>query len=228
MKRCILCLHELPIFRGLDRNQFENVCLSTTKKRLEKGEFLFHQGERISTIYLIKAGKLKLVQTTEEGREKIFDVSGPGEVLGEISLFQEQEQPFSAVAMEETYICCFNKQQFETVVQQDPAFAVRIINYLGQKQYEAIRKSGEEAGQPVKEKLLRLFYRLAGEYGRKVPEATVIELKVTQQELADMVGASRVMVVQALKELKETGIIDRVGKYYVVKSDPCISKSFNQ
>ncbi|MBO8169866.1 MAG: Crp/Fnr family transcriptional regulator [Thermoanaerobacteraceae bacterium] len=227
MKRCILCLQELPIFQGLDRNQFANVCFSTTKKRLDKGEFLFYQGQRANTIYLVKSGKLKLIQATEGGREIILDVIGPGEVLGETSLFHEQEQLFSAVALEETNLCCFSRQQFEKLIQQDTSLAVRIISYLSQKLYETMRQVGEVATQSVKEKILRLLFRLAGEYGREITSGTVIEVEVTQQELANMVGASRVMVAQVLKELKEVGVVDREGKYYVLKNDPCLSKHFS-
>ncbi|OLN28404.1 Crp/Fnr family transcriptional regulator [Desulfosporosinus metallidurans] len=223
MKRCIICLQELDLFQGLEREQFANLCQCTKRKRLSKGHYLFHQGETTSTIYLIKSGKLKLVQTALDGHETILDVCGPGEVLGEMSLYQEQNENSSAIAMEEVRICCFSKLQFESLIKQDPSFAMRIISYLGQKRYETMLKPSKEAGLTVKERLLRLFYRLAEQYGRKTPTSTLIDLKITQQELADMIGSSRVMVIQALKELKAANIIDREKRYFVLKDDPCIS-----
>lgn len=223
MKRCLICLQELDMFQGLERVQFTNLCQCTKRKRLSKGHYLFHQGETTSTIYLIKSGKLKLVQNAEDGHETILDVCGPGEVLGELSLFQEQNEHSSAIAMEEVCICCFSKIQFESLIKQDPSFALRIISYLGQKRYENILKLGKEAGQTVKERLLRLFYRLAEQYGQKTSTSTLIDLKITQQELADMIGSSRVMVIQALNELKAANIIDREKRYYVLKNDPCLS-----
>jgi len=223
MKRCIICLQELDLFQGLEREQFANLCQCTKRKRLSKGHYLFHQGETTSTIYLIKSGKLKLVQTDLDGHETILDICGPGEVLGEMSLYQEQNENSSAIAMEEVRICCFSKLQFESLIKQDPSFAMRIISYLGQKRYETMLKLSKEAGQTVKERLLQLFYRLAEQYGRKTPTSTLIDLRITQQELADMIGSSRVMVIQALKELKAANIIDREKRYFVLKDDPCIS-----
>jgi len=223
MKRCIICLQELDLFQGLDREQFNNLCQCTTRKKLSKGAHLFFQGEMTSTIYLIKSGKLKLVQTTENGRESILDVCGPGEILGELSLFQEQKEPSSAVAMEEANICCFSRQQFKELIRQDPSFALRIISYLGEKRYETLQKQIEETRQTVKEKLLHLFYRFANDYGQKHESGLLIDLKVTQQELADMIGSSRVMVVHALKEFEEANIIGREKRYYILKEDPCIS-----
>ena len=223
MKRCIICLQELELFQGLESEQLANLCACTARKKLPKGERLYRQGEIPRTIYLIKSGKLKLVQSTEDGRETILDVCGPGEVLGELSLFQEQDEPSSAIAMEEASICCFGKQQFETLVKQDPSFALRIISYLGQKRYEAMQKQSEDNRQTVKEKVLSLLYRFANEYGEKRADGLLIDLKITQQELADMIGSSRVMVVQALKELKAFNVIDREKRYYILKKDPCLA-----
>ncbi len=223
MKHCIICLQELELFQGLDKEQFGSLCRCATRKKLSRGGCLFLQGETTNTIFLIKSGKLKLVQTAEDGREAILDVCGPGEVLGELSLYREQQEPSSAIAMEEACICCFSKQQFEALIKQDPSFALRIISYLGQKRYESIVKTGKGAGQTVKERLLRRFYSLAEQYGRKGTGSTVIDLRITQQELADMIGSSRVMVVKALKELQASNIIGREKRYYALKADPCIS-----
>lgn len=223
MKRCLICLQELDLFQGLERVQFTSMCQCTIRKRLSKGHYLFHQGDLTGTIFLIKSGKLKLVQNAEDGHETILDICGPGEVLGELSLYQEQKEHSSAIAMEEACICCFSKIQFESLIKQDPSFALRIINYLGQKRYDNILNSEKESRGTVKEKLLRLFYSLAEQYGRKLPNSTMIDLIITQQELADMIGSSRVMVIQALNVLKEANIIDRKKRYYILKDDPCLS-----
>lgn len=223
MKRCLICLQELDLFQGLEPVQFTSLCQCTIRKRLSKGHYLFHQGDLTGTIFLIKSGKLKLVQNAEDGHETILDICGPGEVLGELSLYQEQKEHSSAIAMEEACICCFSKIQFESLIKQDPSFALRIINYLGQKRYDNILNSEKESRGTVKEKLLRLFYSLAEQYGRKLPNSTMIDLIITQQELADTIGSSRVMVIQALNELKEANIIDREKRYYILKDDPCLS-----
>ncbi|WP_088224976.1 Crp/Fnr family transcriptional regulator [Desulfosporosinus sp. FKB] len=222
MKRCLICLQELDLFQGLDREQFTNLCQCTTRKRLSKGNYLFHQGDITDTIHLVKSGKLKLVQTAEDGHETILDICGPGEVLGELSFYKEQKEHSSAIAMEEACICCFSKIQFESLIKQDPSFALRIINYLGQKRYDNLN-SEKETRRTVKEKLLGLFYNLAKQYGKKLQNSTMIDLIITQQELADMIGSSRVMVIQTLNELKDANIIDRKNRYYILKEDPCLS-----
>lgn len=223
MKHCIVCLQDLDLFQGLKPEQFAHLCQSANRRKLQRGDYLFCQGDITNTIYLIKSGKLKLVQTDRNGHETILEVVGPGEVLGELSLYQEQPEHSSAVAMEEACICCFSKLQFEAAIKQNPTLALRIIDYLGQKRYEAMLNTGRDSGLPVKERLLRLIYNLAEEYGRETDTATLIDLKITQQELADMIGASRVMVSQAIRELEAANVIARKARYFILKSDPCTS-----
>jgi len=223
MRRCMICLQELDLFQGLDTDAFMKLCKCTAKKKLAKGDALLCQGEITSAVYLIKAGKLKLTQITEDGREAILDICGPGEIIGELSFFHEQSSTTSAIAMEETFVCCFSRSQFEALIREDAHFALRIISYLGEKRYENLQKLGEDTRQTVKEKLLRLFYRFAGDYGKESEAGTLIDLKITQQELADMIGSSRVMVIHALQELEAANIIGRVNRQYLLKPDPCTS-----
>lgn len=226
MGRCIFCLQELPVFEGLSGEDFNNVCLSSNKIWIPKGTFLIRQGDFSSAIYLIKQGKLKLVQLTADGRELIIDILGPGEVLGDTSLFQDRVTPFSVLALDDVKLCSFSKELFEKLITENPRVAIQIINYLSGKLHTTIQQAGDSTGATVRNKLLKLFIRLSGEYGIRKKEETLIDLKLTQQEIADMIGASRVMVAQKLKELKDNKIIGRQGKYYTLYNDPCIEENF--
>ncbi len=221
MQRGVLCLKELLLFEGLDKDDFYGICPGAMNKSVLKGQYLFRQGEHDHAIYLIKSGKLKLIQNTEEGREIIINIIGPGDVLGETALFQEHEMTFSAIAIEDVKLCAINRSDLELIVQRNPEFAVRIISHLARKLNATMQQVSESSGASVKEKLLRLLLRLANEYGKTTPDMTIIELKITQQEMGSMVGASRVKVSQVLRELKESGILRYNGKYYMIKADFC-------
>lgn len=225
MSKCAICLHDLPIFEGLDSEDFASVCLTAAKQKLEKGECLFHQGDPSETLYLIKEGTVKLVQYTEEGREIILDVVGRGEVLGETALFQQQKHFASAIALEMVKVCSISLNQFEQLIMAKPAIAMKIIANLGQKLYLTMQQLGDVTNNSVAEKLTRLLLRLAREYGEETPEGHLVALNLTQQDLANMVGASRVMVAQVLKQFKEKGFLIKKDKYYVIQ-DRCLDKHF--
>ncbi len=228
MKNCFYCLKELPAFADLEMIEFSVICQSTLRKKLSKGETLFHQGEKISSIYLIKKGSIKLNQVTEEGRELVIDVLGSGEVLGEMALFQNKEMSCSAVAREDTMICCFSREKLEKVIKDNPALAIKIISNLGMKLNHAHEKIGDNALPLVKQRIVKTFNRFAKEYGSKTLEGIKIDITITQEELASMVGASRVMVGHVIKELRESNLLDNQGKHYILKTDPCIIKNFER
>lgn len=223
MKRCVLCLQELDLFAGLAVPQKERLCDSTDRLLLPRGRRLFAQGELTNSVYLIKSGRFKLVQSTSSGHETIVDICGPGEILGEMTILQQQEAPVSAVALEPSMVCCLSREQFEALVREDSMFAMRIIAYLGEKRYADMQKLGSETRQTVKEKLLHLFYKFAEESGSPHPDGTLITLRLTQQELADYVGASRVMVANAIKELEGMRALRREKRNYILLNDPCTS-----
>lgn len=225
MRQRLLCLRELPLFEGLDESEFNSICPGIVNKSIAKGEFLFCQGEFDHAVYLIKSGKLKLIQNTVDGRETIISIVGPGEVVGETALFQEDELIFSAVALENVRLCGFNRHDLEMIIRQNPDFAVKIISHLAGKLNTTIQQVSESTGVSVKEKVLRLLVRLAGEYGKTTPEMTIIELSITQQEIGNMIGASRVKVSQVLRELKSAGILGSHGKYYTIKTDFCVKNA---
>lgn len=225
MQQHLLCLKELPLFQGLTEIEFNNICPGTINKSVAKGQFLFRQGEQNHAIYLVKSGKLKLIQNTEDGRETIISIVGPGEVLGETALFQEQDLTFSAVAIENARLCGFDRRNLEMIIERNPGFAVKIISHLARKLNTTMQQVSESSGASVKERLLRLLVRLANEHGKMTSHMTIIELNITQQEMGNMIGASRVKVSQVLRELRDAGVVGHNSKYYTIKTDFCIKNA---
>ncbi|MDP2858994.1 MAG: Crp/Fnr family transcriptional regulator [Bacillota bacterium] len=220
------CLRDLDLFEGLDSQAFESVCATALKRLVPKGSYLFRQGDTAAELLLVKSGKIKLVQVTPEGRQIIHGVLGPGDTTGEHMLFSRTEQPCDAIALEETCVCGYSRERLEVLTRQYPSVAVQIIGHLSRKLSEATNKIEDLAGIPVKEKVVRLMCRLAEKHGRPLgSELVLIELDLTQSEIASMVGASRVMVANVLGELRSAGTIERRGRRYAVKRSPATPES---
>lgn len=213
-----LCLHDIPIFTGLDRTSFRSICLATSKYFKKKGEFLFKQGDPSNTIYIIKSGRFKLVRTTESGEEAIIQIIGSGEIIGETTLFRE-DMPLSisAIAIEDAKACAIGRQSFESIIRSEPDIALKIIKNLSNRLHDAWEQIAESNTQTIQEKVVSLFIRLAQEYGEPHVEGTIIKICLTQQEIASIVGASRVMISQVLGELTKRNYIYKKGKYYILK-----------
>ncbi len=221
MNNKILCLHDIPLFSGMDKTSFRSFCLLSGKVSLKRGDYLFKQGDPADTIYIVKAGSLKMVRVTEDGEEIILQIVASQEVIGENALFRKDAlQPTSAIAIEDSKVCILNRETFEKIIEANPQLAFQIIENLGNRLYNLWNQMAEFNIQTTREKLLNLFIQLAKQHGKKCDKGTLVDLKLTQQELASMVGASRAMVSQVLKELQANGSINRDKKKYILK-DRC-------
>lgn len=228
LKQYILCLQELPVFKALTNNEFiEEICRNTKKMRIKKGEILFYQGDEANFLYLVKSGMLKLMHYDSEGNEKILDIIGPRECVGETAFWSARYE-FEAVALEDTNLCCYCFSHFRTFILGNPIYSERIIKYLGQKLDDSMFRIKNLDGLLVKDKLLKQLEKLADDHGQLMDDGSsrMIRINITQKDLANMVGASRMMVNNALKELKEDNLLDKKDSFYVLKSDKCLIKNF--
>ncbi|MFZ5650109.1 MAG: Crp/Fnr family transcriptional regulator [Bacillota bacterium] len=158
--------------------------------------------------------------TKWNGKEVILQLAGRGDVLGEAALFREGFHPATAVALEDSRVCTVTRRSFEEIVRQSPDLAMQIIISLGSRLYDTWEQVTELNAGNTRERVFNLLIRLAGEHGEPCTEGTIIKIHLTQQDIADFVGASRVMVVQTLKELAEKNYLIRNDKYYILK-DHC-------
>lgn len=225
MQKCVTCLWDLPVFGGLSMDEFKNVCTNASKSKLKKGAYLFHCEDISDTVYLIKEGAVKLVQYTEEGKEIILDVVGRGEVLGETALFNKQKNLCDAVALEKLSVCSFSLEQFEELIKERPNLSLGIISRLGEKLYSTMQQLGDAANHSAESKLLALFFRLAKEYGEETTIGQLIKLNIPQEDIANMIGTSRVTVSRLINQFIDRDFLSREGKYYLIK-DKCLANNF--
>lgn len=219
-----LCLRDLPLFADVGPDVFRPVCAIADKRSLRRGDVLFAQGDPVHAVHLIKQGSFKLVRLTEDGREVVLRLASQGEILGEDALFQNSIYAASAVALDEAKVCSISRQRLEDVIKQRPDLAWQVIASLGSRLYDLWAQVTELSGQSIREKVLSLLVRLASEHGEKAPEGTRIRLRLTQEDIAGLVGASRVRVALVLRELHEEDRISRRGHNYVLRDD-CSLKS---
>ncbi len=215
--RYYLCLREMPLFAGLDRDHFRLICQATNRHVLRKGEHLFKQGDLAESVYIIKQGTFKIVRVTETGEEAIVQIIGPGELIAETGLFQKDTTHLAtAVALEDSKACGIDRATFKKVIQDNPDLAWQIIENLNNRLYGALEQISELNTLTTRDKVLGLFVRLAKQHGEPCPKGTRINLSLTQQEIAGLIGATRVMVSRALHELTAERFLERDRKCYIL------------
>jgi CRP/FNR family cyclic AMP-dependent transcriptional regulator len=188
----------------------EQACRRRTFKR---GETLFYEEDPGSALYILQTGQVKIVRLAPDGEERILHLEGPGECLGELSLIDGAPRSAKAVALEAVEALVLYREEFLALVERHPAVARAVMSGLA----EMVRRLSEQVQDltalNVPGRIAKKLLELADSHGQATPEGVQIALKLSQQELAEMIGATRVAVNQALSWFRSQGILatDRQG-----------------
>lgn len=209
----ISCMKELSIFNELSSKELLMVPSFAHKRRYQPGEVLFTEGAEMDAIYLIKSGQIKLSKVFRNGKEITLQMIGSDQILGENALFSDSQHAFTAQVVEEAFVCACTKQEFEQLIGDYPQVGLKIIKALGKKLDQFAKRMDSLTIYDVKGRLVNLFFHLSEEYGIDTSRGVVIDLELTHQNLAEFVGASRVMVTQALSQLD--GVVNQKKKFVI-------------
>ncbi|MEW6032831.1 MAG: Crp/Fnr family transcriptional regulator [Bacillota bacterium] len=188
--------------------------------RYREGQILFTQGQRGQRgLYWLRSGRVKFSLLTDDGLERVVGFAGEGDVFGETSVLRDAGHVVMAEAVSDCVVYVFEPAVVLRVLHEDPDLAVELLEVLARKLEFSVKLVEEMTFLGVKERLARTIVRLAADSGpRPADRSRPVSLQVTHQELANMIGASRVMVTQALAELAREGAIEH-GRCRVVVRD---------
>ncbi|MFT5701401.1 MAG: CRP-like cAMP-binding protein [Desulforhopalus sp.] len=202
-----ICLGELWMFENLPQAEVAELIREANRQKLAKGDHLFMQSDPAEELFLIKGGRVKLAKIFEDGRELTLDIRKDGDFLGE-NVFSDQGQyPVSAICLEDTMTCGFNKNQFEQLVLKHPTIGLQVIKNLSDRVTWLTSQVGSLAVTNIEERLHRVLCNVAKKHGTTSSQGTVIQFPLTHEDLSFLTGSHRVSITRAMKALKEAGKI---------------------
>jgi CRP/FNR family transcriptional regulator, cyclic AMP receptor protein len=188
----------------------EAVCRRRVFKR---GEALFHEEDPGNALYIVQTGQVKIVRLAPDGEERILHLEGPGECLGELSLIDSAPRSAKAVALDRVEALVLYREEFLALLDRHPAVARAVMSGLAGMVRRLSEQVQDLTALDVPGRIAKKLLELADSHGQTTPDGVQISLPLTQQELADMIGATRVAVNQALSWFRGQGILttDRQG-----------------
>ena len=203
MKQEILQILRLtPVFAALDETEIGQLSVLAREKRLIAGETVFWEGDTSEWFYIVAAGKIKVTKLTSTGKEIILAFFGPGEMFGEVAVFENKPYPASAQSAAETRLLGFQKSAFLDFLLAHPGVGLKIIAILSGRLREAQERLRDLAGERVEQRLARLLIRLSDRLGQVLP--------FTRQEVSDMSGTTTETTIRILSQWNKRGIIRSV------------------
>lgn len=196
----------LDLLNGMSQQALERfkAIVRITKRR--RGEWVFVLGDSADSIYLLQQGRMKITALTEDGQEVLHEIVGPGEIFGDTSPLLGIPRTTSAQALEPSVLCEIYRKDFESLLNAHPELAFQLLKSVGLRLKKAEAKLVNvicnDVSHRVREALIDLI-RKESSAGPDLP----IKIRITQQDLANLIGASRQKTWQALKGLEDSGVL---------------------
>lgn len=209
----ITALKTFPLFHGLGDDTLGVVARVAVMRRFPRGQAVVRAGDRTDYVYFVLTGSLKVVVSDEDGREVILSMLAQGELFGEMGMFGEQPRSASVVAVAAADLVMISKQEFRQLMQDNFEIAWRIMCNLSERLRNADRKIESLA-------LMDVYGRVAGlliEMAENVDGESVVVRKISKQDIAKMIGASREMVSRVMKDLVQQGLIEETPKGIILR-----------
>jgi CRP-like cAMP-binding protein len=200
-------LRTAPLFSALDDDAAAALRASMVEVRLAKGDVLFTEGEPGEKLFLIESGKIKLGHTAPDGRESLIAVLGAGEMLGELSLFDPGPRTATAVAVTQTKVLAMGHEALLPWLVGRPDLAVSLLAALARRLRRTNEAMADLVFSDVPGRVAKALLDLGSKFGEESAEGLLVHHELTQEELAQLVGASRETVNKALADFSQRGWI---------------------
>ncbi|MCG2577132.1 Crp/Fnr family transcriptional regulator [Dechloromonas sp. XY25] len=199
----LVVLRNVALFSGLDDLELEKLSKVSGRKRVERGAFVVRAGESTDSLYVLLAGRAKVTNTDEDGREIILAWLGPGEFFGEMGLIDGSPRSANVVAAEACELLFLSKDAFQRCLQDNFQVAQKLMKTLVLRLREADRKIESLALLDVYGRVARLLLDMS----EVVEGRRVVKKKMSKQDMAKMIGASREMVSKVMRDLELSGYV---------------------
>jgi CRP/FNR family transcriptional regulator, cyclic AMP receptor protein len=209
-------LRETPLFEALSDEDASSLRAGIINVHLDRGERLFSEGAPGDKLYIILSGKIKLTKEAPDGRENLLSVHGPGEMFGELSLFDPIPRTSSATAVTSTDLAGIAHDDLRSWLSTRPEVAMHLLQALAQRLRRINEVKADLVFTDVPGRVAKALLDLAERFGSPGMLGIQVNHDLTQEELAQLVGASRETVNKALADFAARGWIQLAAKSVLI------------
>jgi len=193
-------VRKAPLFTALDDAAAASLRASMDSVKIAKGSVLFAEGDEGDHLYVIVEGKLKLGTSSGDGRENLLSILGPGEMFGELSLFDPGPRTSTATAVTDAKLLSLGQEKLIPWLATNPNVSLQLLARLAQRLRRTNEAVGDLVFSDVPGRVAKALIDLGERFGKQTDEGLFVHHDLTQEELAQLVGASRETVNKALAD----------------------------
>jgi len=217
-------IRKAPLFTALDDAASASLLASMVSVKIPKGTILFAEGDGGDQLYVIAEGKLKLGTSSGDGRENLLSILGPGEMFGELSLFDPGPRTSTATAVTDAKLLSLGQEKLLPWLVENPKVSLQLLASLAQRLRRTNEAVGDLVFSDVPGRVAKALIDLGERFGKKTDEGLYVHHDLTQEELAQLVGASRETVNKALADFAGRNWLKLDGRAVLITDFERLSK----
>ena len=220
-------LTRLDVFSSLNDSDRDAVTEVAQLRRYSKGRVLVTQGSLTEATFGIVTGRLRVSLSRADGSEAALTILGPGELFGELGLFQDGSRSARVTALEDVCVLAIGKPALLQILERSPAGSLALCRLLASRMRQLAQHFEEVTAMPVEQRLARKLVFLADRWGAPTTGGIGISLKLSQQELAELADTSRQTANKCLTRWRKAGILASTTSKVLIRDSRLLERCAN-
>ena len=212
-------LARVPVFSTLEREDLERIADLAVPRAFEPGQIVFREGDSSDTCYIVRSGRARAVREHSGGRTITLATFGPGDIFGELALFEDERRSATVEAIEPTSVVAVLGPDMRRLMVEHPGISARLVIALGRRLRETNERLSRQSFQTVQSRVAVVLSELVAQERVEGSDGSDVLVTATQADLAQLAGSSRESASRFLAVLERAGVISQ-GRGRLVVHDP--------
>ena len=205
----------VELFEGISETDAKSVARLCAERKYRKGATIFSKGDPANALCIVKDGRVRILSVSDKGTETIVHILKEGAIFGEL-LFSEENRAFTAVAGTDALVTVLSKGSLVELLTAIPTVSKNFIRLLSKRLANVEKEIGDFGHTWSYNRLTKILLRLCEEHGKETPKGTVILLRLTHEDLANLIGTTRETVTTQMIRFRRMGLVKRQDRFLVV------------
>jgi CRP/FNR family cyclic AMP-dependent transcriptional regulator len=205
----------VELFQGISDTEAQRIERLCTERKYRKGATIFSRGDPSNALFIVKTGKVRILSVSDKGTETIVHILKEGAIFGEL-LLSEEQRVFTAVAGTDALITVLSKGSFVELLSSIPTISKNFIRLLSKRLTKVEMGFGDFGHTWSYNRLTKILLGLCEEHGKETPKGTLIPLRLTHEDLANLIGTTRETVTTQMIRFRRMGLVKRQDRFIVV------------
>ena len=205
----------VELFNGISESETQRVARLCFERRYRQGATIFSRGDPADSLYIVKDGRVRILSLSDKGTETILHILKPGAIFGEL-LLSEERRALTAVAGTDVLVTVLSKGSLVELLSSVPTIARNFIRLLSRRLAKVEKEFADFGHTWSYHRLSKVLLQLCEEHGKETPKGTLISLRLTHEDLANIIGTTRETVTTQLNKFRRMGLLKRQERFLVV------------